>query len=66
LKTHKRFGGYANRMDNSVLNVRCVDDKKVTAHHALLITENAPKDLPAEEQTIYEMAAGRMLEAFSQ
>jgi DNA topoisomerase-3 len=65
LKTHPRFGTYAQSMDNSILNIRCVDDKKVTDHHALLITENAPKDLSSEEQTIYEMVAGRMLEAFS-
>jgi DNA topoisomerase-3 len=65
LKTHPRFGTYAQTMDNSVLNIRCVDDKKVTDHYALLITENAPKDLSGDEQTIYEMIAGRMLEAFS-
>jgi DNA topoisomerase-3 len=65
LKTHPRFGAYAGTMDNSVLNIRCVDDKKVTDHYALLITENAPKGLETDEKTIYEMIAGRMLEAFS-
>ncbi|GAB6013025.1 DNA topoisomerase, partial [Viscerimonas tarda] len=65
MKTHPRFGGYATKMDTQILNIRCVDDKKVTDHHALLITENQPKDLSGEEQTIYEMVAGRMLEAFS-
>jgi DNA topoisomerase-3 len=65
LKNHSRFGSYAQSMDNSVLNIRCVDDKKVTDHHALLITENKPKDLSTDEQTVYEMVAGRMLEAFS-
>ncbi|MDR0713669.1 MAG: DNA topoisomerase 3 [Bacteroidales bacterium] len=65
LKRHSRFGAYAQTMDNSVLNTRCVDDKKVTDHYALLITENIPKDLSSDEQTIYEMIAGRMLEAFS-
>jgi DNA topoisomerase-3 len=65
LKKHPRFGNYALKMDNSVLNVRCVDDKKVTDHHALLITENTSKDLSGNEQAIYEMVAGRMLEAFS-
>jgi DNA topoisomerase-3 len=52
-------------MDCSVLNIRSVDDKKVTDHHALLITENQPRELSRDEQTIYEMIAGRMLEAFS-
>ena len=28
LKTHPRFGAYASNMDNSVLNIRSVDDKK--------------------------------------
>jgi DNA topoisomerase-3 len=53
-------------MDNIVLNVRSVDDKKVTDHHALIITENPAKDISGDDKTIYEMVAGRMLEAFSQ
>ncbi|OJX90839.1 MAG: hypothetical protein BGP01_05615 [Paludibacter sp. 47-17] len=65
LKKHPRFGDYAKTMDNAVLNIRCVDDKKVTDHHALLITENNPKELSGDDKTIYEMVAGRMLEAFS-
>ncbi|GHV05627.1 DNA topoisomerase [Bacteroidia bacterium] len=65
MKTHPRFGGYAAKMDTQILNIRCVDDKKITDHHALLITENLPCGLSNEEQTIYEMVAGRMLEAFS-
>jgi DNA topoisomerase-3 len=52
-------------MDNTVLNIRCVDNEKITDHHALLITENAPNGLSGDEQTVYEMIAGRMLEAFS-
>lgn len=66
LKQHPRFGSYAKTMDNIVLNVRSVDDKKVTDHHALIITENPPKDISGDDKTIYEMVAGRMLEAFSQ
>jgi DNA topoisomerase-3 len=65
LKRHPRFGAYAQTMDNSVLNIRCVDDKKITDHHALLITENMPNGLSGDEQSVYEMIAGRMLEAFS-
>ena len=66
LKQHSRFGSYAQTMDNIVLNVRSVDDKKVTDHHALIITENPAKDISGDDKTIYEMVAGRMLEAFSQ
>ncbi|KAA6299770.1 MAG: DNA topoisomerase 3, partial [Candidatus Ordinivivax streblomastigis] len=65
LAHHPRFGAYAQTMDNAILNIKCVDDKKVTDHHALLITENAPNGISGDEQTIYEMVAGRMLEAFS-
>ena len=64
LSTHPRFGDYAAGMDRN-LNLHSVDDKKITDHHALLITENAPVSLSGEEQAVYEMVAGRMLEAFS-
>jgi DNA topoisomerase-3 len=65
LKQHPRFGAYAGMMDNAVLNIRCVDNEKITDHHALLIAENASNGLSGDEQTVYEMIAGRMLEAFS-
>ncbi|MDR0726293.1 MAG: DNA topoisomerase III, partial [Prevotellaceae bacterium] len=65
LKTHPHFGNYATSMNTNNLNPRSVDDKKVTDHHALLITGNTPKDLSTDEQTVYDMIAGRMLEAFS-
>ena len=66
LDTYDRFAGYAKSMKGSNLNRRTVDDKKVTDHHALIITENKPGSLQADEQAIYELVAGRMLEAFSQ
>lgn len=66
LKTYPRFADYANKMDCQILNMHSVDDKKITDHHALLITENLPKNLSTDEQNIYEIIAGRMLEAFSQ
>lgn len=66
LETYDRFAGYAKSMDGSNLNRRSVDDKKVTDHHALIITENKPGSLQADEQAIYELVAGRMLEAFSE
>lgn len=52
-------------MDNIVLNIRCVDDKKVTDHHALITTEDPADGLTGDERTIYDMIAGRMLESFS-
>ncbi len=45
---------------------RSVDDGKVTDHHALLPTDVRPKLLSADEQTVYDMIVGRMLEAFSE
>lgn len=66
LETYDRFAGYAKSIKGSNLNRRTVDDKKVTDHHALIITENKPDSLQADEQTIYELIAGRMLEAFSE
>src|SRR5574344_1566932 len=66
LETYDRFASYAKSIKGSSLNRRTVDDKKVTDHHALIITENKPSSLQADEQAIYELVAGRMLEAFSQ
>ena len=68
LETHPRFGAYARTLVSIVPTVpqySCVNDKKVTDHHALLITGNPARDLPDDDKTIYEMVAGRMLEAFS-
>ncbi len=65
LKAYERFSAYAGEMDMKILNVRAVDDSKITDHHAILPTDNIPKQLEADQRTIYEMIAGRMLEAFS-
>ncbi len=47
------------------LNKRSVDDKKVTDHHALLVTEEKTGPMPKEQQNIYNMIAKRMVESFS-
>lgn len=65
LKHYPRFADYAAGMDTTHLNLRAVDDTKVTDHHALLPTGNQPGELAAEQRTVYDMIAGRMLEAFS-
>ena len=46
-------------------NRRSVNDGKVTDHHALIVTENLPGELSKDERAVYELVAGRMLEAFS-
>lgn len=48
------------------LNKRSVDDKKVTDHHALLVTEEKPGAMLKEQQNIYNMIAKRMVESFSE
>lgn len=65
IKAYERFSSYVGEMDLKKLNIRAVDDSKITDHHAILPTENIPKELSADQRTIYEMIAGRMLEAFS-
>jgi len=65
LTQYSRFAAYAGSMDTKILNTRCVDDAKITDHHAIIPTENLPGELSSDERTIYEMVAGRMLEAFS-
>ncbi len=45
---------------------RSVDGGKVTDHHALLVTGEKPLFLSKEDNTVYQMVAGRMIEAFSE
>lgn len=65
LTRYPRFAEYAKSMAGTFLNKRSVNDGKVTDHHALIITENLPGNLSNDERAIYELVAGRMLEAFS-
>src|SRR5690606_32561173 len=48
------------------LNKRAVADKKVTDHHALLVTDEKPGPMPRDRQNIYNMIAKRMVESFSE
>jgi DNA topoisomerase-3 len=63
LHQHPALGDYAKNLNP--LNNHCVNDGKVTDHHALLITGNESEGLKKEELAIYDMIAGRILEAFS-
>ena len=66
----ERLAGHSTLSDKIVnldgLNRRSVDASKVTDHHALLVTPNRPLALYKNEQIIYDMIAGRMVEAFSE
>lgn len=59
-----RFTHFAEETDPLRPSRKPVNDKKVTDHHALIITGNYPQELPETEEKIYLMIAGRMLEAF--
>ena len=63
LHDHPVWGVHARRLTE--FNAHSVDGKKVTDHHALLITGKKPIDMFGEEVAIYDMIVGRMLEAFS-
>lgn len=59
------YGSSAKSLSGKELNKRTVNDKKVTDHHALIITGNMPGNISAEQRIIYDMIAARILEAFS-
>lgn len=67
IASHPKFGAVASRLAQqpcSTYNKKSVDAKKVTDHHALLLTENTAMNLPDREQKVYDLIARRMLEAF--
>jgi DNA topoisomerase-3 len=66
LRAHPQFGRYIDGRYDTSLNTRPVNDAKVTDHHALIITEDPAAGLSADEQLVYDMVAGRMLEAFGE
>jgi DNA topoisomerase-3 len=63
---HPDFGKQATLLSSTKLNKRSVNAKKVTDHHAILPTGETPNQLSEEQQAIYNMVTGRMLEAFHQ
>lgn len=65
LRQYGNLASVAEKLVGKQLNKRSVDASKVTDHHALIITENIPRELSTDEKAIYEMVATRMLEAFS-
>ena len=57
----------AQDRNNTVpLNRHSVDNTKVTDHHAIIPTGEAPLGLSTDETTIYQMVVNRFAEAFSQ
>ena len=66
LTDHPQFGKQATLLAEVKLNKRSVNAKKVTDHHAVITTGVAPHQLTPDQQAVYDMVAGRMLEAFHQ
>ena len=66
LETHPVLAAQAARLKGAVLNRHSVNDRKVTDHHALILTECRPGELPDDERKVYDMVAARLLEAFSE
>lgn len=66
LTEHPDFGKQATFLQTTALNKRSVNAKKVTDHHAVLTTGVQPYHLSKDQQAIYDLVAGRMLEAFHQ
>ena len=65
LEQYPAFAAHAAALKGTALNRRSVDGKKVTDHHALIITECLPGELPEDQRKIYDMVAARLLESFS-
>lgn len=65
LEQYPAFAACAATLRGATLNRRSVDDKKVTDHHALIVTECLPGELSEDERKIYDMVAARLLESFS-
>ena len=63
---YARFADAATDLADIKLCRRSVDNSKVTDHHALLPTDNVPSSLQGNEKIIWEMVAGRMMEAFGE
>lgn len=59
------FRHYRCHINMDALSIRLVSDSKATGHHALITTGVIPEGLSKEEKRLYQLIAGRMLEAFS-
>jgi DNA topoisomerase-3 len=66
LVDHPDFGKQAGFLQTVKLSKRSVNAKKVTDHHAILPTGEKAYNLSKDHQAVYDMVAGRMLEAFHQ
>ena len=63
---YDKYENASRELDGARLCRKSVDNGKVTDHHALLPTPNIPVSLSGHEKIIWELVAGRVLEAFGQ
>ena len=63
---YDRFSAAARNLSGKKLCNKSVNSSKVTDHHALLPTANIPESLSGHEKTVWELVAGRLLEAFGE
>ncbi len=67
LEQYPVFSNYIVSLKNKGLNSRSVNNSKVTDHHALILTiTHLPNFLVEDEERIFNLIAGRMLEAISE
>lgn len=65
LLSNSFFAAYAIRLKQMKLNSYCVNNRKVNSHPAILITGKKDISMDENEEKIYNLIVGRMLEAFS-
>lgn len=65
LAEHPRLGAAARALADLEPTAGSVDATRVTDHHALLVTGQPPRGLGEADQRVYDLIAGRMLEAFA-
>lgn len=67
LEQYPTFANCAFALKGKQLNRKSVNDNKVTDHHALIITQtHIPLIMEEDETRIFDLIAGRMLEAVSE
>jgi len=65
LKTYPPLEKQAVLLSVMKLNRHCVNVRKAASHHGIVVTGNRPGKLTAPQEGIYNLVAGRMLEALA-
>lgn len=65
VKSFSRYASTIDKIDTAKLPTRCVNDKKVTDHHAIIPTGKKPEGLSSEESKIFALVLKQFIAAFS-